>query len=247
MATLTYIPCPACPVRLKPLFRQFAPQELAWVTALKEEHLPFRARDHIVRAGYTGGDFYTIFSGWAYRYKTLGNGSRQVLDFLLTGDLVGLQSPLTGCVRHAVCALTDVQLCRLRGEPFRRIFDDQPDLASSLMETLVREEDRADMRLLMLGRQRPSQRLAYLMLELHDRLRRREMADATRCPFPLTYELMGDALGLGRSQVARSLTDLRQRGWITLDEGTLSIHDRQAMARYSGYGGQSEDEERAII
>lgn len=222
-------------MRRAALFRPFTPGELAYVTAVKDGQRDFASRELIVEAGRDDRALFTLFDGWAFRFKALPGGRRQILDLLLPGDLIGLQSPMTGTVRHSVAALTPVTVCHLRSGPVRSIFEDQPALGQGLMQTLLLDEDRADQRLLLLGRQRPTQRLAYLMLETHARLVARSMAADDDCDFPLTYDVMADALGLSRSQLARSLAELRDRGWAQLADAHLNFSGRGDMAQFCDY------------
>jgi CRP-like cAMP-binding protein len=229
------------------MFRQFSPEELGYVTAAKIGQIDVPAREHVFEAGARSNVMYTVLSGWAIRYKTLPSGVRHILDFLLPGDFIGLQSPLTGKVRHAVKALTDLTLCKIADETVRRVFEAQPELGAGLMATVLLDEDRADRRLLLLGRQRPTQRLSFLFLELRDRLVSRGMGDERVCDFPLTYEHMADALGLSRAQLARSLAELRERGWASVQSGQLVLERPDAMARFCAYEAASADSKRALI
>jgi CRP-like cAMP-binding protein len=242
-----FLACPDCPIRKKPLFRQFSGDELAFVTGAKTAQYDFGAREAIVPPGSTADAAYTLLTGWAFRAKTLPGGQRQILDFLLPGDLMGLQSPLTGRVRHGVTALTNVTVCELASSAVRTVFKLQPELSSALVQTLLLDDDRADRRLLLLGRQRPTQRLAYLMLDLHERMALREFAANGRCEFPLTYEHMADALGLSRAQLARSLAELRDRGWATTQGGMLALTAPEAMAAFCAYEPAPAQPKRALL
>jgi CRP-like cAMP-binding protein len=51
-----------------------------------------------------------IRSGWAARYKSLRDGRRQIVSFLLPGDLIGIQSDITDGATATVEALTELQL-----------------------------------------------------------------------------------------------------------------------------------------
>jgi CRP/FNR family transcriptional regulator len=241
------LPCDDCPVRKLPAFRQFSEPELQFVAGAKVGERAFAARDHIVYAGGNGQLMYTLFSGWAYRYKSLGPAVRQIVDFLLPGDFIGLQSPLTGKVRHSVCALTEVTVCEIAGQPVRGIFEFEPQLGAALVETLLLDEDRSDRRLLLLGRQRPTERLAYLMVDLSERLVARRMGDEEHCPFPLTYDQMADALGLSRSQLARSLSEIRERRWADVINGQLILHAPDEMRSFAHFEATPFGERRAII
>jgi len=242
-----YLPCPDCPIRKKPLFRQFSGEELAFVTAAKTAQHDFAAREPIVISNTVGEATYTLLTGWAFRSKSLPGGQRQILDFLLPGDLMGLQSPLTGRVRHGVTALTNVTVCELAPISVRTVFELQPELSAALVQTLLLDDDRADRRLLLLGRQRPTQRLAYLMLDLHERQALRQFAENGRCEFPLTYEHMADALGLSRAQLARSLAELRDRGWANTQGGVLALAAPDAMATFCAYEPAPAQPKRALL
>ncbi len=235
------IACSECALRRKDLFRPLSDEDLPHVVRQKSEHRTVAPRHHIVEAGQTAPALYTLYEGWAFRYKTLAGGGRQILDFLLPGDMIGLQSVFTGRMRHSVCTITQVSLCVLAGQAFETLFERRPALTVALVSTLLLDKDRADSRLLLLGRQRPTQRLAYLMLETRDRLRARQMGTEQACEFPLTYDQMADALGLSRAQLARSLAELRDRGWAILTAGQLQIDDGAKMAAFCDYTGSPAD------
>ena len=242
-----WVRCIDCPVRSKPLFRPFTADELRFVTDAKIGQFDIEARAPIVDGSANPEEMFSLLAGWAFRYKALPNGDRQILDFLLPGDLIGLQSPMVGRLKHGVIALTPVTVCEIASGPMQQLFKAQPALAAALMETLLIDDDRADRRLLMLGRQRPTQRLAYLLLELFERLEQRQSVHGDRCSLPLTYTHLADALGLSRAQLARSLAEIKERGWARLQNGQLQLLARDEMAQYAVYDGSNEREKRALI
>ena len=97
-----FVPCVACQLRQKSLFHQVSEKELDFVTSLKSAHIAVPQKTDIVNAGEVGGSLYTLFGGWAFRYKKLPDGKRQILNFLLPGDLIGLESAVFGGVEHSV-------------------------------------------------------------------------------------------------------------------------------------------------
>lgn len=170
------------------------------------------------------------------RYYRLPNGARQILDIVLPGDLIGLSSATSGIVRHSVQALTPVTLCVLDSRRLTMLFERHPAYAFALLQTRVEEEERADIRLALLGRAKAGQRIAYLMLETFDRLRRRGLADGgSTCPFPLQRHHLADAVGLSRVHVARTLDLLRRRRLAEIQGGVLVLLDRPRLAALAGY------------
>ena len=234
-------------MRVLSSFRPLAGDELKQVRSMKIGQDTVLARTDLLKAGAEKIPVYTIFSGWAYRYIDLRENCRQILDILLPGDLIGLQAPFTGKVRHSVRTLTDVSVCSLDPSGFEVVLAAHPALSEALIATLLMEEHRADMRLMLLGRQRPTERMGYLLLELRDRLSRRGTDVSGGFRLPLTYHHFADLLGISRSQVANSLTELRDRRWATITDKYAIIDNHTAMAGECQYDGLPPASLRALI
>jgi CRP-like cAMP-binding protein len=230
-----YVPCVDCRLRQKAFFRAFSAAELQAMLALKSSHLALPAKTDVLHAGESGGPLCTIYEGWAFRYEQLPGGARQIFDLLLPGDLIGLSAALLGTARHSVQTLTPVSLCVLQGMPIGEFLGRHAELAMSLLRWRAQEEHRADQRLAALGRRRPSQRLAYFMLETFDRLRAREMATGTMCPLPLQRQHLADATGLSMIHLNRTLAQLRDEKLAIVEDKTLVIFDRKRLAELAGY------------
>lgn len=240
-----FVDCRQCPLRQTAAFRPLEGRELEFVRSIKRDQIEVPEHEDIIVAGEPG-QLYTLFSGWAFKYMSLDGTTRQIVDIILPGDLIGLQSPFTGKVRHTVRSITPVSLCVLDGDDFRKLFDNLPELAEALVATLLYEENRSDRRVLMLGRLRSTQRLAYLLLEIQDRLARRGY-DHESFDLPLSYEVLADMIGVSRAQVAASLAELKQRGWARLEQRQLKLLDRDAMARACRYSCLPDPRQRALI
>jgi CRP-like cAMP-binding protein len=102
-------PCRSCPLRSLPVFAKLPDDKIDFIQSLKSNHLQQDAGSWLIHAGQ-GAELYTLFSGWAFRFKTLADGRRQILNFMLPGDLIGLQASLLSDSLYDVVALTDVEL-----------------------------------------------------------------------------------------------------------------------------------------
>jgi CRP-like cAMP-binding protein len=242
-----FVPCVACQLRQKALFHQVSERELDFIASLKSAHIAVPQKTDIVNAGEVGGSLFTLFGGWAFRYKRLPDGKRQILSFLLPGDLIGLESAVFGGVEHSVQTLTPVSLCVLDSRPFPELFKVSPDLAFYLVRTLVEDQRRADERMTLLGHKNGPQRLGYLMLETFDRLRQRGMANGAWCPFPVQRQQLADALGLSRTHLIRSLAELQEMGLATISSHTLAVIDRDKLAAFAGYRPVERSGKRIIL
>ncbi len=231
-----FVQCARCPLRVKPFFRPFSAAELKFVSEFKTDHIVVAPRVDIIQEDEVGGPAYTLFEGWAFRYHRLPQGSRQILDIVLPGDMIGLASALLGTVRHSVQALTPATLCMLSGHTVSELFHEHPGFALNILQTRVEEEQRADVRLSLLGRSNAEQRIGYLMLETFDRLRQRGMVNGvSTCPFPLQRRDIADAAGMSRVHVARTLERLREQRLATIQDGVLVLLDRPRLADLARY------------
>lgn len=246
MRVTDIVRCEACPVRRMPVFRPFSPAELELVGKLKIGQRIADPENDIIGADADAGVVFTIFEGWAYRYLDYGPDKRQILDLLLPGDLIGLDRVLLGTPSSGVRALTALNLCALDGTKLRRVLAEEPTLASALMAKLARDQRRSDERLALLGQGNGAQRIAYLMLDIHERLKRRGLVNGG-CPFPLERRHLASALGISGTHVARSLTNLRAAGLATVANGMLLIHNHERLTAFAGFKADGALGETVLI
>jgi CRP/FNR family transcriptional regulator, anaerobic regulatory protein len=243
-----FVQCAGCSLRQRSLFRPFSDIELQSIRGMKADHIAAAPGADIVREGEVGGPIYTLFEGWAVRYRHSPGGGRQILDILLPGDTIGLSAALLGMVDYSVQSVTAVTLCVLQAEGFGALIGRHPEIALGLLRTRMEEEQRADLRLLLLGRIKAARRIAYLMLDIFDRQHHRGMVNGgSTCPFPLRRRDLADAAGLSRVHVARTLDELRRGGLAAIQDGVLVLYDRQRLADFAGYAPPRMIAARAIL
>jgi CRP/FNR family transcriptional regulator, anaerobic regulatory protein len=228
------VPFNGCQLRLRTLSREVDPDDLSFAAELKLGTLVVPANRDVVQAGEVGGPVQIIQRGWAFRYKGWPDGRRQILDFLLPGDVVSLESGLLGMSDHSVRALTEVELCQLESQRLEEVFREHARLALALAKYQAVEARRMDERFAVIGRRSAIERLAFLMLDLFERQRLGGKSAEIRCAFPLRRQHMADATGLTGAHINRTLNALRREQIALIDGAELVIHDRLALARLAG-------------
>lgn len=241
------VSCQDCMLRRMRLFKPLDDDELHYVAGLRDRQLSRPAGGRLLQPGRAGGFLYTLFSGWAFRSIRLADGSRQILEFLLPGDVFGLQVALLGDWDYEVTALTPVILCRLRAPSIDELCARFPALNRALIHTLVEDKRRADSRLAVLGRALGPQRIAHLMLELAERLEQMGQLHDNGCAFPLRRRHLADATGLSGTHVNRSLIELREKGMAHIADERLTLLDRDGLVRFAGYTSFAPCVQRLIL
>jgi len=166
----------------------------------------FPARREIVTEGQEITETLLVLSGWAARVRMLEDGRRQILNFVVTGELACLRSPEDSVARSTVVALTDVVACAAPEG------SGAPGLGRVYALSRSEEEVQLLAQLTLLGRMTAQERIADLLLELLERLERAGLAERGRYLTPLTQEMLADALGLTAVHVNRTVQALRRQG-----------------------------------
>jgi CRP/FNR family transcriptional regulator, anaerobic regulatory protein len=224
------IPCEQCPLRSRSVFRGFSPEELAFVSEFKSGEMNAETGTTLLLEGTNSAHLYTLLSGWAFRYKTLPDGRRQILNFALPGDFLGLQASVINEMQHSVETLTDSMLCVFPREKLWTLYTQYPSLAFDLTWLAAREEQLIDEHLLSVGRREALERMAFVLLHLYERADHIGLAKANKIQFPFTQQHLADALGMSLVHTNKTLRRLIDRNVVRWKDKTFEILDRDELA-----------------
>lgn len=230
-------PCSECPLREMDCFREFNKEEIAFVSEFKRGELTAEAGSTILVEGTNSPHLYTVLSGWGFRYKTLEDGRRQILNFVMPGDFVGLQGSLLNEMQHTVEALSDMELCVFEREDFPKLYRKEPTLAFDITWLGAREEQILDEHLLSIGRRTALERSAYLLAYLHERSTAVMMVDNPAIIAPMTQQLIADTLGLSIVHTNKTLRKLTNRKLIQRVESGYQVLDLDGLKELSQWDG----------
>src|SRR5215475_983925 len=225
------VPCEQCPLRPKSVFRNFTDEELAFVSQFKSGEMNAEPGTTLYLEGNNSAHLYTLLSGWAFRYKTLPDGRRQILNFVLPADFIGLQGTVLGEMQHSVEALSDMVLCVFPRERLWELYRGHPSLAFDLTWIASREEQMLDEHLLSIGRRSALERVAFVLLHLFVRAEQVGLARNDTIQFPFTQQHLADALGMSLVHTNKTLKRLTATHAVRWRNRTFEILDRDALTR----------------
>lgn len=233
------VPCEQCPLRGLPAFRDFTEQELKFVSNFKRGELVAEGGSTILSEGSHSPHLYTVLSGWAFRFKTLPDGRRQILNYLLPGDLIGLQGSILGEMEHSVEALTTMVLCVFQRDKLDGLFEGYPGLGFDVTWLAAREERMLDEHLLSLGRRTAVERAAYLLAFLYSRAETLGRVK-DRLQIPITQQHVADTLGLSIVHTNKTLRKLADKGLIRWLDRSCEIVDPEGLQELADWDGLKE-------
>jgi CRP-like cAMP-binding protein len=170
-----------------------------------------------------------VLSGWLARYKTLHDGRRQIVNFVLPGDTCDAMAYLLSEMDHSIGTLTPAIYSELDRQQFEDLMASDRTLAEALLcETLAVNAMQREWAV-NVGRRVAPERVAHLLCETIERLRPVGLFDGNSCTFPVTQTDLADATGLSAVHLNRTLQELRAAGLIVLRERTLTVNDLDAL------------------
>ena len=204
-------------------------EDLNSLWRLIEAEITVKKRRDLVVDGYEYRKLCFVEEGFAARYKLLRNGKRQIINFVLPGDVVGLSGSFLQTARYSVIAVTELKLQVCSTNAFVQLCYKRPQFGLALSWFAVQEAIICAEHTINTGRRTPAERLAHLLLELHSRLAAVGLASDDDFFLPLSQEIMSDALGLSVPHLNRTLATLRTEGLIAMEGQHVELIDRQAL------------------
>lgn len=243
--------CAACPLRPLQLFLPHSAEELELLNDIKRRELLLQAGETLIHEGQPDTRLYTLLEGWAYRYKTLSDGRRQILNFLLAGDFIGVQQKMSDSAAHGVVTLTAARLCVFDRDALWELHRRQPTMGFNVTWLTAHEESLVDDNLLSIGRRSAAERLATVLVLLYKRAQalrgHGDRSPGPGVPFPPTQQDLADALGLSLAHTNKTLRMLERKGMFRVANGRLQLLDVKALLQLADLYGDGNPPSRPLV
>lgn len=217
--------------KLERFVRLSTDDENELIRIASERTFEIAAHQDIIAEGARPRAVNLILVGWAVRYKLLEDGRRQILSFLVPGDLCDLNVYILRQMDHSVGAITQTRVAELAPALFERVQQNFPRIAQALLwDALVTLAIQREWTV-SLGQRSAFERIAHLLCELFLRLQVVGLTNGQSARVPITQVDLASAAGLSQVHVNRSLQELRRQGLIRFGHGILEIPDLNALKR----------------
>ncbi|HZP78809.1 MAG TPA: Crp/Fnr family transcriptional regulator [Pseudolabrys sp.] len=213
-----------------------AEERLRFAETFKTEQFHIAAGTTFMQQGMPGEHLYTVLKGWAFRYKSLDDGRRQILGYALPSDMLGLQGCLMQELHHSVEALTDLTLCGLSRHRLWELYSGFPSLAFDLTWLAARELKTLDDQLLSVGQRSALERTACLLLHLFARAEEEDLIEQGKLQLPLTQQHLADTLGMSLVHTNKTLKRIYEAKAVRWRGRSFELLDRDALRRLAADG-----------
>lgn len=169
----------------------------------------YDARKDLIREGDPPGPVLVVLEGWAFRYKVLPSGTRQIMAFLMPGDACDLHVSMLAEMDHSIQTVSKASVATIGRTAMDEIMTLYPRIASAMYIAQLVDEGTLRAWIVSLGRRSSIERVSHLILELFLRAVRIGLSDGTTMELPLPQAVLADALGMTPVHVNRMLSTLR--------------------------------------
>ena len=189
----------------------------------------------LILEGDKPDDVHLILEGFAYRYKILPDGDRQILAFLVPGDFCDLHVALLKEMDHCIATLSDCVVVDIPKETVIALTENHPGLARCLWWTSLVDEAILREWLANMGQRESDKRIAHLLCEIHLRLKAVGLADDNGFEFPVSQQELGDTMGITVVHANRSLKVLRDKDLAIVKGTSVEIPDLQRLRAFGDF------------
>jgi CRP-like cAMP-binding protein len=178
------------------------------------------------------GDWsYLVLSGLACRYQLLEDGSRQITDFIVPGDLCNGNTALQD---WGIGTLSQCTVATLPDDRLAEVMEEHPRVARALWRLSVAQADVLREWTANIGRRPADKRVAHVLCELCLRLEAFEPRTAGFV-LPLSQIDLADATALSSVHINRVLGRLRDRRLLTLQRRSIIVKDLKRIMAYAQF------------
>lgn len=198
--------------------------------ALEESPTDIKAGTLLWEIGEPANEFCTLKSGWAYSYRHLENGDRQILEVFLPGDIIGLREFAFNQRLENVRMINDGVICHFPHRRMLELFRQSLPLTSVMFAIGSRQQALLTERLVNIARRSARQKMAHFLHEMYLRLRQTNEDISGQFRLPLSQEQLADILGLSPVHVSRTFSALSEDGLVFRDRHNVTIPDLDALS-----------------
>lgn len=225
----------SCIIRHFQHYAELSGEDHDLLMSLEKSPKDYSRNTVIWQQGQQSEHFFTVQSGWACSYRNMEDGSRQVLDIYVPGDIIGLREFAFRRRVSNLMVVTNARLCPFPKYRLSEVFRSSRLLCNLFFLIAARDQAILVERLINLGRRTAREKVAHFLLEMGHRLDKACM-DVHDCNhLPLTQVLLADALGLSTVHINRTLQELKQEQLVSLGPEGINILDRDGLVEVAGF------------
>lgn len=203
---------------------QLSPEQTEKLDTIIQRHRPLQKRDVLIHNGEPLKFLYAVRSGSLKSYTLDSQGSEQIIDFHLPGDVIGFDGLIDGHHRSYTQALETTMLCEIPIHSLDQLSAELPGLRKQLLRVMSGELHASKTLLGTLNHHTAQQRLANFLVTLSTRFQQRGLSSRS-FRLSMTRADIGNYLGLSVETISRILSQLQHKGVLEVQNKLVEISE----------------------
>lgn len=185
----------------------------------------------IHRVGDDVRNIYCMEKGWVASVLDFEDGNRQLLNFYVPIDIVGLEFLSNGKASTNLVALEKSSIFHIPVKEFIEAVDQSPGVAMAMLSALGRKYVSLQWRTCIFALGDASAKVAHLLIGLRAKQIRNKFEEPNKLRLPLTQSDIADALGMSNVTVSRVFTRFSEKGLVTFSKNAIVILNPDRLAQ----------------
>lgn len=219
--------CEGCPVRKTDLFSKLNESQADRITCIMQLKR-FRKGEVIFHDGDLNDRVFAIRAGLIKTCKITDDGKEQILNIVIPGYFMGLESIYDDCYPFSAQAIMDSEICIVRMDALLALLRNNPDIAIEILKILAKELVCARNQIRDMGLKGARHRVASFLLS-PPFYPNAEVQEGMTMRVPLTRQEISDFLGLTMETVSRVLSRLHNEKIIRVNRAEIELINIQQL------------------
>ena len=217
-------------VRKLSRFLRLSRRDVAALADLTKRVRRLPARTEIVAEGDVPHPAFVLVEGMACRFRILSDGRRQIMGFIIPGDICDVHAVMLKRMDHSIGTIVASSIAPIARDRLLALTAQHPRINAALWWTALQDQAIQREHVVALGRRNAHERVAYFLCELVWRFGTHGFARRDAIDLPMTQADIADLLGLTPVHVNRVLQDFRKQNLISLERRQLRLLDMERVA-----------------
>jgi len=209
--------------------------ELDAIRGIHRKKVVFDKGESVTRHNTEGNPIYIMEEGWASQERLYDGGRLQIVNFILPGEFIGLDTLFLKASHFTTTLITESKLWLIDSDDILMLFKECPRAAASLFWYLSERNLLLAGQIIRLGKMNAKESVAHFLLELEYRLKRVGRSIDGSFDFPITQEMLADALGMTAVHINRTMRKLEKDKLIKYGQNKMILYNREKLLELSEF------------
>lgn len=178
---------------------------------------------------------HILLDGFACRYRSLSDGGRTILAYLVPGDGCDLHASILPRMPHSIATLTPCLVAQIPYRTIKELAAYKPNIYLALWWSIIVDEAMLQEMLVGSGRRSASKQVAHFLCEVITRLQAVGAASGEECRLHISQSELADTAGLSLMHTHRVLTELKKSGLIRIGQKTIIVPNIRTLKRFCDF------------